>query len=93
MEPMIIYIAAYEGDLIKITAAEFEKYIKQAYEAGLADGKKQVHVDNSPIIMPLPYKPFPTFNEPVWREYQVTCGNNEFNTVTSRIVMDYCIGE
>lgn len=92
MEPMIIYIAAHEGDLIKITAAEFEKYIKQAYEAGVADGKKQMYVDNSPI-MPLPYKPTQPFNEPVWRGYEITCGNNESNTVTSRIVMDYRVGE
>lgn len=61
MEPMIIYVAAHEGDLIKITAAEFEKYIKQAYKAGVADGMKSLisaptkPIYREPKIEPLPY--------------------------------------
>jgi hypothetical protein len=62
MEPMIIYVSAHEGDLIKIIAAEFEKYIKQAYEAGVADGVKAITTAptqpiyrGEPKIEPLPY--------------------------------------
>ena len=67
MEPMIIFVAAHDGDYIKITAAEFEQYIKKAYETGVEDGKKQV---TYPTIT-RDFKP----HMPLWNDRVVYCDN------------------
>ena len=88
MKPMIIYISGHEGDYIKITISEFEKYIQEAYEAGVADGAKKIYrEDQSPIITPVPLIPC---NEPVWRDYKVTCYSSTINDVNSTL-MNYTI--
>ena len=86
---MIIYVAAHEGDLIKITAAEFEKYIKQAYEAGVADGinslasapTKPIY-RGEPIMEPLPYIGDPHSR---WKDNIVWCNQSAINNDISCI--------
>lgn len=89
MEPMIIYVAAHEGDLIKITAAEFEKYIKQAYEAGVADGiKSLVSAPTKPILRGEPkIEPLPYVGDPPgwWRDNIVWCNQSAVNNDISCI--------
>lgn len=73
MEPMVIFINANEGDLIKITAKEFEKYIKQAYEGGYADGMKAIStIPKQPIMR----DPIYVGDNPNWHDNVVYCATN-----------------
>lgn len=77
MEPMVIFIDAHEGDLIKITAKEFEKYIKQAYEAGYTDGIKALSTaPKQPIIREPVVVPY-VGDSPNWWDKIVYCDTKE----------------
>ena len=60
MKPMILYVTKCGSDLIQLNTAEFENYIRQAYQAGYEDGIKELAtptkiIYKTPEITPLPY--------------------------------------
>lgn len=65
MKPLIIWIIDEQKDYIKIKKTDFEKYLQQAYDAGVADGAKQI------IYSPATTPTIP--NAPVWRDGIVYC--------------------
>lgn len=64
MKPLVIWVTDEQKDYIKMKKADFEKYLQQAYDAGVSDGSKQMIY--SPITPTIP-------NTPTWRDGVVYC--------------------
>ena len=69
MEPMVVFVTAREGDLLKITGKEFEDYLKRAYQAGVEDGMRMLASKPTKPIMrgDMEITPYPYVgNTPGW---------------------------
>ena len=84
MEPMIVFVAAREGDLLKITGKEFEDYIKRAYEAGVADRMRELAEKPAQPIWKVPEitnTPYVGDTPSWWNDYRVYCSSAEMPIV------------
>jgi hypothetical protein len=79
MEPMIVFVTAREGDLLKITGKEFEDYLKRAYQAGVEDGMRMLaSKPTEPIIKKeMEITPYPYVGDPPgwWHDNIVYCSS------------------
>ena len=79
MEPMVVFVTAREGDLLKITGKEFEDYLKRAYQAGVEDGMRLLaSKPTEPIIKKeMEITPYPYVGDPPnwWRDNIVYCNS------------------
>ena len=81
---MIVFVTAREDDLLKITGKEFEDYIKRAYEAGVADGMRELAAKPvQPILRAPDTTPIPCVGDTSdwWNNYRVYCGSTEIPVV------------